>query len=246
MGHRVTGSPDHSRDVEDLFRQIQGEFLSIPGHAQYFADEIERERAALVPDDDRISFDRHRSQYLRETLKHLPSPETIRVLGNYLFDDRDPMPPMEPGQDWVPVLPNPLLALKTLAEIGLREAPVKPDTFFDYWNPEPLPGVRAWYEEIKSGKRAFSFKGQSVEYRFNPDGTWVSTPIANPPDDAPAPPPAKPPATGGKPSGPACAPPPATAPAPVSGRIWPWITGGVLTVLAAIVYFTKSRIKRTG
>jgi hypothetical protein len=35
------------------------------------------------------------------------------------------------------------------------------------------------------GKRAFSFKGQTVEYCFKPDGTWDTIPIANPPDDGP-------------------------------------------------------------
>ena len=35
-----------------------------------------------------------------------------------------------------------------------------------------IADTRAWWEEIKSGKRAFSYKGQKVEYRFKPDGTW--------------------------------------------------------------------------
>ncbi|MGD9419349.1 MAG: hypothetical protein Q7R22_010420, partial [Verrucomicrobiota bacterium JB025] len=32
---------------------------------------------------------------------------------------------------------------------------------------------------------AFSFEGQNVEYRFNPDGTWEETKLENPPDDGP-------------------------------------------------------------
>jgi hypothetical protein len=44
-----------------------------------------------------------------------------------------------------------------------------------------------WYEEVKSGKRTFSFKGQVMEYRFRQDGTWETFPISHPPVDAPKP-----------------------------------------------------------
>jgi hypothetical protein len=57
---------------------------------------------------------------------------------------------------------------------------------------ELLTEYRSWWEEVKSGKRTFSFKGQAVEYRFRPDGTWETIPIANPPDDGPKPVPAAP------------------------------------------------------
>lgn len=43
---------------------------------------------------------------------------------------------------------------------------------------------REGHEEVKSGQRPFSFKGQKVGYRFKPDGRWDTLPIANPPDDA--------------------------------------------------------------
>ena len=54
---------------------------------------------------------------------------------------------------------------------------------------------QSWWEEIKSGKRTFSFKGKKVEYRFKPDGTWETLAMANPPDDGPKPTPAKPEST---------------------------------------------------
>ncbi len=40
----------------------------------------------------------------------------------------------------------------------------------------------------KIDRRSFSFKGQKVEYRFKPDGTWETFAMTNPPDDGPKPP----------------------------------------------------------
>jgi hypothetical protein len=48
-----------------------------------------------------------------------------------------------------------------------------------------LAATRTWWEQIRSGQRTFSFKGQGVEYRFKPDGTWDTIRIANPADDDP-------------------------------------------------------------
>ena len=46
-----------------------------------------------------------------------------------------------------------------------------------------LKDYRFWWEEVKTGRKAFSFKGQNVEYRFKSDDTWETLPITNPPDD---------------------------------------------------------------
>jgi hypothetical protein len=138
-------------------------------------------------------------------------------------------------------------AMKSLCDLGIEGCPVPPPrSSFSQRSAKhvaSLETMRKWYAAIQSGENPFSFKGQSVEYRFKPDGTWVSTPIANPPDDAPAPPPAK-----ARPSTPAQSPssPPAAVPAPASRSIWLWITGGVLTVLAALGYFLKSRKSPVG
>ena len=231
--------------VDTRYLLLRETLLSLPGHAQYFADALEAERAALKPGEYRSDYERNLHTYLAETLCHLPSPETVKVLGAYLNDERDTGSiESRRGNDVLPGPTVPLKAMKSLCDLGIEGCPVSPRPSFSQRSAKhmaSLETMRKWYEKIKSGEQAFSFKGQSVEYRFNPDGTWLSTPIANPPDDAPAPPPAKPPATGGKPSGTASALPPATAPAPVSGRIWPWMTGGVLTVFAALGYFIRSR-----
>jgi hypothetical protein len=68
--------------------------------------------------------------------------------------------------------------------IGLRNPPVAAERHNE--DPETrLADTRKWWDDIKSGNRAFSFLGQKVEYRFKPDGTWETIALANPPNDAP-------------------------------------------------------------
>jgi hypothetical protein len=108
-----------------------------------------------------------------------------------------------------------------------------------------LETMRKWYAAIKSGKQPFSFKGQSVEYRFKPDGTWTTTPIANPPDDAPKPvPPTKPPPPA-KASPPPVAPPPPPPPEP-AGIPWLWIGAGALLLITALARLVALRGRRAG
>lgn len=168
----------------DLFLAAQQKLLSIPGHAEYFAGEVERlrETALKWSPGNRGDYDRTRAWYLRDTLCHMPSPETVRVLGRYLQDERDT--PYSLGGD-APSLPeNAYLACAAFANMGLRIEPPLPDSGIHRWRHD-VDEIRAWYAKVKSGEIPFSFKGQSVEYRFKPDGTWDTIPIANPPDDAP-------------------------------------------------------------
>ncbi len=177
-------SPEKLQIVTDLRARL----LSTPGHAQYFANKIERlhESVEGTRRGNQTSFDFWRDLYLRETLSNLPSPETVKVLGHYLDDMRHEAPPgFELGE-------NAYLAMVALSRIGLRDSPVQPlktyrkimDDGVDL-REEPLTRLRTWYKQVESGELAFSFIGQDVEYRFNPDGTWETIPIANPPDDAP-------------------------------------------------------------
>ena len=58
-----------------------------------------------------------RSLYIAHTLIHMPSPETIRVLGNYLCDERD----IPPERNWTPE--NAHLAAYALSRIGVPVFP---------------------------------------------------------------------------------------------------------------------------
>jgi len=173
-------------EAQSLRKELVEGLISIPGHAQFFADEIERTRLevdhSVMFSDRRNDYDSMRSEYLTVFLPNLPSPETIQVLGHYLYDDRDPRPISSPKQDWASPPPNMTHASTSLAQIGLREPPVGSEVDC-LTKPESLAKQRAWFEDVKTGKRTFSFKGQTVEYRFKPDGTWDTIPISNPPDD---------------------------------------------------------------
>ncbi len=238
MGYR-TARPGHSVVIDQIFGEIQHDFLATPGHAQYFADLIEAERAALKPADFRGAYDRNRRMYLAETLCHLPSPETVKVLGFYLYDERDDPPPgAAHSSDVIPEPTTAIQVMRTLTELGIRGAPFPQGTFFHRQDWDNLARFRAWFAPIKAGEKAFSFQGQAVEYRFKPDGTWTSTPIAHPPDDTPKPPlPTAPPR-----------PHPAQATTPQAGpaatghaALWPWLLGVALLVLPAAAWFLKAR-----
>lgn len=181
----------------EVYDLVQSTLLAIPGHAQYFADELERLRL-----DPKSNYERIRATYLTETLKHLPSPETIQVLGHYLSDMRDTpydenpkfIEALRAGKvkepDWTPTPQNAWLATCALSNIGLRNPPFEPVGNYiniRFSEADSLPKFREWWEEVKSGKRTFSFVGQTIEYRFKPDGSWKTVTVDNPPPDAPKP-----------------------------------------------------------
>src|SRR5690606_31706256 len=50
-----------------------------------------------------------------------------------------------------------------LAGLGIRGLPAR---------------ITDWWQKVKTGELAFTFIGQNVEYRFNPDVTCETTPIS--------------------------------------------------------------------
>lgn len=190
MAHR-SALPGRSPEVLVIYRRIQDELLAIPGHAKYFADEIKREQKEVAKDaphpGDRISYNRNRSNYFR-TLTHLPSPETIAVLGEFLSDDIDtPRLKISPDSDWGEnPRANSFSATYALSLIGLRDPPASKE-FYDAEPDAHLAKSRAWWEEVKAGRKTVSFLGQKVEHRFKPDGTWETIAMQNPPDDGKGP-----------------------------------------------------------
>ena len=236
MGHRMT-IPGHSIAIDQIFGELQRDLLATPGHARYFADLVEAERAAFQAGGYRGDDDRHCCWYLRDTLRHLPSPETVGVLGAALDDERDAVRADDDVSDGTPAPSNAILAANTLCDLGIRGAPLPEGKYLGYASTDKLATVRAWFAPIKSGEQPFSFKGKAEEHRFKPDGTWTTTPIANPPDDGPKPQAPKAPVRGHSP--PSAGSPPAAESGP--SPPWPWLAGGGLAVLAAAWYFLKSR-----
>ena len=263
FGRRMPDFPDAR--WHQVFFNARSALLATPGHAQYFADKLEEERARLKPGVFRGYYTDHVRHYLDETLVHLQSPETVRVIGNYLTDDRDnPASPFLTG-DAAPYPGTSSIAFKALSRIGLRDLPVT-DMSVERTKPAPgekwtdqqsldvalkgmiayqareegaLANLRAWWEEVKAGKRTFSFIGQNVEYRFKPDGTWDTLAMANPPDDAPKPVPS----TAERPLKPRIP----SEPARESGKSrnhWQWVVISIATLLATLLWLVAKRASR--
>lgn len=173
-----------SEDQLAVANQAIQTLIAIPGHAEYYDKRIREAYAPLKGPNPNtfIHSAQNEMMYGFETLMHLPSPETVKVLGGMLSETWR-LPPT--GEYTPPELALP--AMTSLGDLSIRNAPWKPIKTSDDL-PGSIPAWQAWWEEIKSGSMAFSFKGQNVEYRFKPDGTWDTIALVDPPDDAPKPP----------------------------------------------------------
>jgi hypothetical protein len=176
-----------------VLREATTELISIPGHAEFYAKPIWESYAAYRDSNHpkhtgSLTWFSWEIRIGMETLRHLPSPETVKVLGGMLSEEWEhqssPDSKVDPSQSMAKY------AVTAMTLLNIRDAPSA--AIEQYSAPEVLSDWQAWYEQIKSGQRAFSFKGQAVEYRFKPGGTWETIPIANPPDDAPEVPEASP------------------------------------------------------
>lgn len=153
-----------------LYIKAQQAAVAYPGHAKYFQDKIEDARKKLPEGVRRHSgthndFEALRCRIIRDTMSHIPSPEIVKVLGDYLDDERDTPPP----NNWLDTRSNAYLACSALQKIGLKNAPLPPTAGE---NPDNLATWKLWWGPIEAGNRTFSFEGQDVEYRFRKDGTY--------------------------------------------------------------------------
>jgi hypothetical protein len=166
LGYRKK-SEGHSSEADRLFFDLQQKIMSIPGHAQYFSDKIKIEQESVKNDPHlrggRLDYDRNRGTYISEILINLPSPETIRVLGDFLDDDLDYRckPNTHRGYDFYA---NSDFAMKALVGIGLNNSP-QIEKFTD--QEQDITLWRNWYAKVKAGTLTFSFVGNPTEYDLN-------------------------------------------------------------------------------
>ncbi|MCF7734681.1 MAG: hypothetical protein K9N23_23560 [Akkermansiaceae bacterium] len=152
-----------------MFHAAQAALLAIPGHAQYYRDRILKAREeyehtppemgphpAKLVDEQRQGFG---------AMAHLPSVETVRVLGEFLADERGEIggpgkPPMvSEGRSMEPS--NSSYALQSLHTLPLANKPVTaPHVYYD----SDLETYRRWFARIKSGNATFRFEGDPTEY----------------------------------------------------------------------------------
>jgi hypothetical protein len=132
------------------FKLARESLLEIPGFAENLRNRI-LEISAWELGESTIKPQETRG-FLFQTLTQLPHPETIRVLGALLQDDRDPTNGLVTDTRYVP---NSVNAAYSLHGIGLRNPPVTA-RYGDAW--QDLPTWRLWYEQVQHGK-PFSFEG---------------------------------------------------------------------------------------
>ncbi len=149
----------------EVHAQLRDVMISIPGHADYFASRLEEARNGEDVDahgEPLGTYQRERA-YTFQTLAELPSPETVRVLGEFLYDDRDwrEMPENPSLDDVVMAQPNFSRAIEALH--ALLENPPMPLSREDMFYKD-VETWRLWYEQVKAGNRTFRFKGDPQEY----------------------------------------------------------------------------------
>ncbi len=85
----------------------------------------------------------------------------MKILGELLFDERNPFADHPTDAPWVPSC---LYAVDALHKLGLKNPPVKaihadPDNDLRTW--------QLWYEQVRAGTRTFSFEGDDTIYSLS-------------------------------------------------------------------------------
>ena len=104
------------------------------------------------------------------TLDYLPSVETVRVLGEFLSDERGyvKMPEHPTLEDLTTdVSGSPVFrrAAASLGKLPIVNKPIPASTQFR--TPDDVQPWKQWYEQIKAGNRTFRFEGDPTEYDLN-------------------------------------------------------------------------------
>jgi hypothetical protein len=180
--------------LEDQMGKVRDELkqalLAIPGNADFFANRLREAEARL--DEAKTNSERGalRSQLTSEqadvfkTLGLLPSAESVRVVGEYLFDEEGMVPKEDPNDSRQRgsrqydrgYSPNSAYALQAIAKLPLVSPPVptRKNNFAIY--DEDIEAWRLWYEQVKAGKRTFRFEGDPQEYNLAGPVTKTAAP----------------------------------------------------------------------
>lgn len=223
-----------------IFHEAQQKLLSIPGHATYYRDKINALREQLLEGNLGLEDWGDRKSLYFKVLGHLPSEEAVEVLCGFAGDDfatggfLDSKNAHIPGlKDWkftdyavdfTVCLP----AMNALRSLQIENGPsvegIDAEKHALVW--------RQWWQEVKTGKRKYRFKGSSVEHPINaPPGTVRE--FRRPGRDAV-------PASATKSS---ATPDPIETrklPEKSQGSKWP-VIAGIIAVLVAVIIYLKRR-----
>jgi len=163
------GSPNWEKGDRPVFRAAQAALLAIPGHAEFYRERIIKARAHLAlhltdPGEGGPAAAKWRDAQVdaRKVLMNLPSPETVRVLGEllsetWIYPQND--------DDGLRAASTAVYSLGALYRLPLANKPAR--TQHDHEVLADLPAWQAWFEQIKVGNRTFRFQGDSTEYDLN-------------------------------------------------------------------------------
>jgi len=167
-----------------VYEAIKTKMLSMPGHAEYYAGEIEKAKAeARDITDDRDYYDKICRIF--ETLEHMPSEETVNVLGRYVDFTGDLLGEEQykarmiawARQEANPYLPLSHAAMRTLNELAIENGPTGENpNYFDRRGTANHDAWREWWGRVKTGKLSYKFEGDD---RIYPTGT-KAPPYAGP------------------------------------------------------------------
>ena len=159
----------------DVYREAQAALLSRPGHAEFYAEkikdaqrEVERQRGTHNEGPAKSKL-LNEQMYGFETLGQMPSPETVRVLGELLFDPwglkLDAKPGEDPNNDKYGETSHASRALRALASLPLEtRANATPAEKTTYW--ADIDSWKLWYSQVKAGTRTFRFEGDPQDYNL--------------------------------------------------------------------------------
>jgi len=134
-------------------------------------DYLEEKREKWKAKDPYEDYDRSRHD-LFESMGKIKDPRVVKFMGELLPDvewTQDPVELARINADWAALPPNASLSAKQLRKL-VKDFPSN-EAFGIKMDKDIIPWVK-WYEEVKTGKRSFSFVGEETVYRFNRDGSW--------------------------------------------------------------------------
>lgn len=163
-------------DTLAVYQKAQSKLLSIPGHAAYYRDKINAGKELVRSGE--MTIDRWRRLLMDAfaILRHMPSEETVEVLAEFGRDkfgrswSKDPrdfkdVPALHGLNDDLSTAG--MGVIDTPAYLALDALGIEPPPYQDRARVSDLDLERLWsqwWQDVKSGKRKYRFKGSTVEH----------------------------------------------------------------------------------
>jgi hypothetical protein len=157
-------------EANRLYAEVRGALMETPGHAEVFERRFLTQRADVLAGKRTWNHLHDTGMMMSLSLCHLPSAETMRVLGRMLEDNKGATPedrfPNQPKEPLTIPSSAAQYALGALNGIGIDRPPTseKPPRLPD--DPVNIDTWREWWREVKEGKRTYRFQGSPVVHHY--------------------------------------------------------------------------------